>query len=399
MSLTSLADRFRSARPLQIPAALVCWAIMSRIAYGQFDPASVFAPPKPESPSGTDRTILLTECVDPRHYTFGDEDPPYQVDRKQLFGEPFVAAEQTVLRNSGLAPIYLPVVIWTDETALRYLDLDPAIFAADRKPAASPEELEHLRQGKAKLLEAAAALARRDADRALILFHEAAEHIGLLPSPELLAARLARRIDDAKFRHGAKRLLDEAALNDPQSPEPPLDAAVVALDEGRLADAVAQVDRCLNRIDNGLRIAWGPSSEKFLSAKAHAIEVEVYRRTQRWRLVERAAGAWLAAEPEAPKALSALGEAAYGIDSTSYERHQIAFGLFETAYRSALARRKHSSDAPELPPPELQMAEVAARHGHQETAAKWREKHRAGQSSPDGAGAPSAPRKPTAVEE
>jgi hypothetical protein len=31
----------------------------------------------------------------------------------------------------------------------------------------------------------------------------------------------------------------------------------------------------------------------------------------------------------------------------------------------------------ELAPPELQMAEVAERHGHQETAAKWREKYRA----------------------
>ena len=93
--------------------------------------------------------------------------------------------------------------------------------------------------------------------------------------------------------------------------------------------------------------------------------------------MERTAGDWLAVEPEAPRALSALGEAAYGIDSTSPERHEAAYGLFETAYRSAEARRKNPDDTPELAPPELQMAEVAERHGHQETAAKWREKYRA----------------------
>jgi hypothetical protein len=36
------------------------------------------------------------------------------------------------------------------------------------------------------------------------------------------------------------------------------------------------------------------------------------------------------------------------------------------------------------------MADVAERHGHQETAAKWREKQRAGSSSSNTAGAPTA---------
>jgi hypothetical protein len=151
----------------------------------------------------------------------------------------------------------------------------------------------------------------------------------------------------------------------------------VALDEGRLADAVAQVDRCLSLMGHARRMVWGPSPEKFLSAKAHAIEVEVYRRTRRWRLVERAAGAWLTAEPEAPQALAALGEAAYGIDSTSAERHVAAFSRFDEAYRSALKRCKASDEVPAVSPPERQMAEVAERHGHQVTAAKWQEAYRA----------------------
>jgi hypothetical protein len=213
------------------------------------------------------------------------------VDRKSLFGTPFQADDAASSLGTHPARIYLPAVTWGDQTVLRYLDLDPAIFAAANfYPAAAQQIAEHHRQGKAKLLEAAAALTRREADRALKLFTEAAEHIRPLPSPELLASRLARRIKDPHFRRGARQLLDEAALNDPQLPEPPLEAAAVAPDEGRLADAVAQVERCLKLMDHAPRMVWGPSPEKFLSAKAHAIEIEVYRRTKRWRLVEQAAG-------------------------------------------------------------------------------------------------------------
>jgi len=384
MFLLSSADRFRSARPVLLPVLFVCAFGTPHRACGQFDPVKILAPLKLDLPAvdsayGEGKTILLTECADPSNYHFPDEDPVYRVDRKSLFGEPFVFADVDAGVSAGVRePRHLRFADWDEATIFKYLQLAPPIFStADRTPPVSPDEREYLRQGRAKLLEAARALTTRDADRALSLFDEARKLVPLLPRSELLAARLARRIDDARFRRGARQLLDEAAFGDPRSPEPPLESAAVALDEGRLADAVAQIDRCLSRMDLAPRMAWGPSTEKFLRADAHAIEVEIYRRTRHWRLVERAAGDWLAVEPEASRALAALGEAAYGIDSTSPERHQAAFGLLEAAYRSAEARRKNPGDAPEVGPPELQMAELADRHGHQETAAKWREKYRA----------------------
>jgi len=357
--------RYLSTRLIPASAAFLIAVFLSAAAHGQSTATINLSSP-----------TTITSCFAP---SIHDRSEPrsYFIDVESTFGVP--AQNRTLFlglhENATTRPSPSQIPRLSDESIFRILDLDPAIFEpSDPKLADSKEEQARLGNRKAKFLQAARVLLNLDAEQALSLFDKAREGDARVPPASLLAARLVRGFGNPEFHKTARGLLDQAAFDDPHAPEPPLEAAAWALDDDRLADAVAQLDRCLSRIHEAAPSRWSPAYRKNLFMRAYTLQAETYRRAEKWDLIEAVAVEWLAIDPDAPRASAARGEAAYQNDSVSSAGQDAAYQRFDEAYRESLKRAHLAEPAGELaevPPPEMQLAQLAARLGHQETAALW----------------------------
>lgn len=145
----------------------------------------------------------------------------------------------------------------------------------------------------------------------------------------------------------------------------------MALDEGRLGDALAQIDRYMQLIDvrqSPLAPDEGPNKA---FRQALLLQARVYARGGRWNEVAERAEQCIAYDTEDAAAHRLRGEALYRSDPTDAANVNKAFDSFRQSYRLADKKRGASGVAVEFPPPEIQLCRLAVEFGHPEIAARY----------------------------
>jgi tetratricopeptide (TPR) repeat protein len=371
--------RFTIQRPFQVCCGL-CLTIVaafSEFAYAQSPIAELEASLSPVHPSATG-----TACSGP---TMPAAFQSY-VDFDALFPRPVRNEEPA---GEGLPPIDFPSSApipsdvgrsFDDEVLFVIFDLDPRLFQPSDSPLVRVfQEEQRVKKAKEQVVAAARSFQRFEFTGGLKQLREL--DLKGAPPPTLLLARMLTRAsgghrrDADTLRDAARKVLDQAALDDPTAPEPPLDAARAAVDDRRVGDALARLDRAAELLEKRAEDFYSPAHRVKLVKQLHALYARAYGMAERWPDVETACTHWIVLDAGDPEPLRLRAEAFYRMDSTSLEKHRLAEDDFKAAYLSAASRLKEGI-VEAYPPPEMAMARLAATAKHQETAATWVERLR-----------------------
>jgi tetratricopeptide (TPR) repeat protein len=192
-----------------------------------------------------------------------------------------------------------------------------------------------------------------------------------LPPARLMLARLMMRIRDYQPRvHAAIEL---AIKENPDHPVCFLDNASLALNEGRVTDAILNCERALQLATAGKN--WTPKQKKDATERAHATMAAAYEAREDWEAARNQLQALLAKdmEPTNPQYRARLAQALFFIDPAGKEsearaelRQAIADDLKAQAAKKAEGRK------PTLEAASVSLARFWARKGDN---AKARERY------------------------
>jgi len=326
-----------------------------------------------QSPQDYGHRLTLNMCGS----TVVEPPPHFVYDVKSLFRLPDPprqsAAWATLVSNPRIAappPLVRPV---SPEIAWRMFDIDPNSDNSRRRvsddPAAWRARLE--RMGP-RFVKAADAIARGDVPAGLSILEDISDDTRPAPA-SVLAARFLLNTEDRRWLEQARKLLDQAAIDDPAAPEPVLELARLALVDGHLSDALAQAERCVRLVETHEGLPLPVGYRNFLFRQAYAAQGNAYRRLERWDLAEHSADHRLALDVNDARAAADKAEAVYRRDSTNPTSHDEALRCFGDAYQHGIDDSRRGDSLSEQLPPEMALAALAHRLGHQETARRYAE--------------------------
>jgi tetratricopeptide (TPR) repeat protein len=219
-------------------------------------------------------------------------------------------------------------------------------------PSASPEGKAAEGEKNPKIAEAVAQFKERNIENAVKLLKEAAEQDPDMPPAQIIIAQLFAQSNIAA---GMRAFLDKAAFEVPEDPEAFIYLGDIAARERRITEADLLYTKAAALLD---KFTKSPKRKESLQPRIFAGMANVAQAREDWAAAQKQLESLLAL---APKNVAAM--------------QQIAFCLFQQKQvDQALEKlREAAKVVPEMPIPELILAQFCQQTGDRDNAKKWLE--------------------------
>lgn len=217
---------------------------------------------------------------------------------------------------------------------------------------------------KSSLTDAITKFRAGDAQATLKALEEAVKADGSLPPHELLFARLLILINDIP---NGRRLMDQVAAKDRDTPEVYLLLGNLALGEGRMTDAYLEYTMSGELVGNNrgaVEAKWDDARRKDFLREIYSGKAAVFEQLQNWEHAKAELIPWKTMNPEDPLVHLREGRILYlegvkpdGDDKTFETNYKNALAEFKEAYRLQKEKGVYKND-PVIERPEIVMLQL-----------------------------------------
>jgi tetratricopeptide (TPR) repeat protein len=260
-----------------------------------------------------------------------------------------------------------PNEVLTDDVTTRVLGFEKGEMSVD--PKNSDDENELIKKKRKLFAEAVVIFRAGNGDAALAKLEEATKLDASLPPADVFLARLCFAVNDPNVVKLGLIVLNRAAGQHPDAPEPYLMFGQLALLEGRLTDADVLFEKA-DQVVTGRASVLPKSKLELYLKNSYGGRVSVCEQRQNWDQGLIAVNAWLTYDPKDPVALFRKGRLIFMQNPKSASNVLEARKLFEEAHTEAAMDTRGKDELVSVPPAELVLLELQTANGNIEKAAE-----------------------------